>query len=166
MIDCARRRSGEYFQNLGNVGLTRSAHAVSGPKCVVKKGRVPVTGLGRVGLDITMPAFLAEGAWDFSSIHQFASPSTDLFTHFSSSGRMYCGWTLRLILTRGGNRINPLTGTRLSPQFAAVAQKTYAGNSNFHALQVGLTRSFKHGFLWQTQYQMVEGDYGWVGGRG
>jgi hypothetical protein len=51
------------------------------------------------------------------------------------------------------NRINPLTGVRPFPQFAAVGQKTYAGNSNFHALQVGLTRSFKHGFLWQTQYQ-------------
>jgi carboxypeptidase family protein/TonB-dependent receptor-like protein len=51
------------------------------------------------------------------------------------------------------NRINPLTGTRPFPQFAAVGQKTYAGNSNFHALQVGLTRSFKNGFLWQTHYQ-------------
>jgi Carboxypeptidase regulatory-like domain/TonB dependent receptor len=51
------------------------------------------------------------------------------------------------------NRINPLTGTRPFPQFAAVGQKTYAGNSNFHALQVSLNRSFKHGFLWQTQYQ-------------
>jgi hypothetical protein len=51
------------------------------------------------------------------------------------------------------NRINPLTGTRPFPQFAAVGQKTYAGNSNFHALQISLTRSFKHGFLWQTQYQ-------------
>ena len=51
------------------------------------------------------------------------------------------------------NRINPATGTRPFPQFAAVGEKSYAGNSNFHALQVSLKRSFTHGFLWQTQYQ-------------
>jgi hypothetical protein len=54
------------------------------------------------------------------------------------------------------NLINPATGARYYPQFAAVGVKANYGNSNFNALQVSVKRSFSTGFLWQTQYQWAK----------
>jgi hypothetical protein len=54
------------------------------------------------------------------------------------------------------NLINPATGVRYYPQFAAVGAKANYGNSNFNALQVSVKRSFSTGFLWQTQYQWAK----------
>ncbi len=51
------------------------------------------------------------------------------------------------------NRIDPATGTRPIAGFVGVGQKTYAGNDNFHAMQISLNRSFNNGLLVQVQYQ-------------
>jgi hypothetical protein len=50
------------------------------------------------------------------------------------------------------NLINPLTGKRPLAGFSQYTYKNYTGNSNFHALQGSLTRSYTNGWLWQTQY--------------
>ena len=47
-----------------------------------------------------------------------------------------------------------LPGTTIRPiaSLGSYGLKSNNGNSNFHALQVSLQRTFKNGFLWQTQY--------------
>jgi hypothetical protein len=55
------------------------------------------------------------------------------------------------------NLINPATGKRPLTQFGQFGIKHNDANSNFHALQASLKRSFTHGFLWQTQYQWSKG---------
>ena len=42
--------------------------------------------------------------------------------------------------------------TRPIPSLGTYGLKSNNGNSNFNALQVSLQRTFKNGFLWQTQY--------------
>jgi hypothetical protein len=65
---------------------------------------------------------------------------------------------------RATNLINPLTRTRPLPGFSQFNIKHYDGNSNFHALQGSLTRSFTNNWLWQTQYMwshaIVDGGVG------
>src|SRR5437588_1407786 len=58
----------------------------------------------------------------------------------------------KLFGARQVNLIDPTTGKRPLPQFGQFQIKYNDSNSNFHALQVSLERSFTSGWLWQTQY--------------
>jgi len=62
-----------------------------------------------------------------------------------------------LFQSRATNLIDPATGKRPLTQFGQFGISTNDANSNFHALQLSLMRSFTHGFLWQTQYQWSHG---------
>lgn len=55
------------------------------------------------------------------------------------------------------NLIDPATGKRPLSQFGQFGMKSNDANNNYHALQVSVTRSFTHGFLWQTRYQWSHG---------
>jgi hypothetical protein len=50
------------------------------------------------------------------------------------------------------NGFLPKTTTRPIPSLGSYGLKSNNGNDNFNALQVSLQRTFKNGFLWQTQY--------------
>jgi hypothetical protein len=88
--------------------------------------------------------------WDFDIQQQLPRSFVLSVAYTGSEGH-------KLSTSRSFNLINPATGTRPLPAFSAIGQKRADANSNFHALQVSLKRSFKHGFLWQTQYQWSKG---------
>lgn len=50
------------------------------------------------------------------------------------------------------NVIDPVLGRRPLPAFGRMDEKRNDGNSNFHALQISLHRSFRDGFLLGTEY--------------
>jgi hypothetical protein len=54
--------------------------------------------------------------------------------------------------SRATNLLDPVTRKRTLSQFGQFSVKHNDGNSNFHALQASLQRSFTKGWLWQTQY--------------
>lgn len=58
----------------------------------------------------------------------------------------------RLFSPRATNLINPATKARPVATFGQFTVKHNDANSNFHALQASLTRSYTNGWLWQTQY--------------
>ena len=58
----------------------------------------------------------------------------------------------RLFSPRATNLINPATKSRPVATFGQFTVKHNDANSNFHALQASLTRSYTNGWLWQTQY--------------
>jgi len=88
--------------------------------------------------------------WDFDIQQQLPRSFVLSVAYTGSEGH-------KLSTSRSFNLINPATGTRPLPAFSAIGQKRADANSNFHALQVSLKRSFTHGFLWQTQYQWSKG---------
>lgn len=58
----------------------------------------------------------------------------------------------RLFSATRTNLLNPLTRTRVLPQFGPYNLKANLGNSNFHSLQASLHRNFTSGWLWGTEY--------------
>jgi hypothetical protein len=95
--------------------------------------------------------------WDLMVQRQLAHSFVGQVGYVGSEGH-------QLMALRATNLINPLTGTRPLPGFSQFNIKHYDGNSNFHALQGSLTRSFTNNWLWQTQYMwshaIVDGGVG------
>lgn len=64
------------------------------------------------------------------------------------------------------NLLNPLTGKRYNPAFAAFGVKENNSNNNQNALQVSLQRRFLRGWFWQSQYMWSHGITDASGGAG
>ena len=88
--------------------------------------------------------------WDFDIQQQLPRSFVLAVTYTGSEGH-------DLFQARATKLIDPATGKRPLSQFGQFSIKHNDANSNFHALQVSLKRSFTHGFLWQTQYQWSKG---------
>jgi hypothetical protein len=50
------------------------------------------------------------------------------------------------------NRLDPVTRTRMLPNFGRIDEKRQDGNSNFNALQISLHRRVARGLNWGTEY--------------
>ena len=83
--------------------------------------------------------------WDFQIQQQLPHSFVGVVGYVGSEGH-------RLFDSRADNRIDPVTKKRPLSDFGQFGVKHNDGNSNFHALQMSLKRSFANGFLWQTQY--------------
>ena len=88
--------------------------------------------------------------WDFDIQQQLPRSFVLAVTYTGSEGH-------DLFQARATKLIDPATGKRPLSQFGQFSIKHNDANSNFHALQVSLKRSFTHGFLWQAQYQWSKG---------
>jgi hypothetical protein len=112
-------------------------------------GQLQSLGLSPKGIDRYRRDLYYEN-WDFD-IQQQLPHSFVLSTAYTGSEGH------KLFQSRATNLIAPATGKRPLTQFGQFGIKHNDANSNFHALQVSLLRSFTHGFLWQTQYQWSHG---------
>src|SRR5207244_13174038 len=95
--------------------------------------------------------------WDFDIQQQLPRNFLARFAYIGSQGH-------DLFQSRATNLIDPATGKRPLPQFGQFGIKHNDANSNFHAFQISLKRSFSRGFLWDTEYQwshaMADGSIG------
>jgi hypothetical protein len=83
--------------------------------------------------------------WDFNIQQQLPFSFVGQVGYVGSGGR-------HLFSKITANGFLPETTTRPLPSLGTYGLKGNNGNSNFNALQVSLQRTFKSGFLWQTQY--------------
>lgn len=88
--------------------------------------------------------------WDFVIQQQLPQDIVLQVGYVGSAGHhLFSKYTINLI--------NPATGTRPLAGFGSFGIKTNDGNNNFNALQASLQRSFKHGILFQMNYQWSHG---------
>jgi hypothetical protein len=83
--------------------------------------------------------------WDFNIQQQLPRNFVAQVGYVGSQGH-------HLFSKTTANGFLPGTTTRPIPSLGSYGLKSNNGNSNFNALQVSLQRTFKNGFLWQTQY--------------
>jgi hypothetical protein len=96
------------------------------------------------GIDRTRRDLYYEN-WDFLIQQQLPHSFIAQAGYVGSEGH-------HLFDSRPVNLIDPLTKKRPLPQFGQFGVKHNDGNSNFHAMQASLQRTFTNGWLWQTQY--------------
>ena len=88
--------------------------------------------------------------WDFVIQQQLPQEIVLQVGYVGSAGHhLFSKYTINLI--------NPATGTRPLAGFGSFGIKTNDGNNNFNALQASMQRSFKHGILFQMNYQWSHG---------
>ncbi|HEY3128391.1 MAG TPA: TonB-dependent receptor [Acidobacteriota bacterium] len=83
--------------------------------------------------------------WDFLIQQQLPHSFVGQVGYIGSEGH-------KLFTNRPANLLDPVTRKRPLPQFGQFGVKRNDANSNFHALQASLQRSFTDGWLWQSQY--------------
>lgn len=83
--------------------------------------------------------------WDFNIQQQLPAKFVAQVGYVGSGGR-------HLFSKITANGYLPETTTRPIPSLGTYGLKGNSANDNFNALQASLQRSFKSGFLWQTQY--------------
>jgi hypothetical protein len=83
--------------------------------------------------------------WDFNIQQQLPYSFVAQVGYVGSGGR-------HLFSKVTANGFQPETTVRPIPSLGTYGLKGNRANSNFNALQVSLQRTFKNGFLWQTQY--------------
>jgi hypothetical protein len=83
--------------------------------------------------------------WDFNIQQQLPFSFVGQVGYVGSQGH-------HLFSKTTANGFLPATTIRPIPSLGSYGLKSNNGNSNFNALQVSLQRTFKNGFLWQTQY--------------
>jgi hypothetical protein len=83
--------------------------------------------------------------WDFNIQQQLPHSFVAQVGYVGSGGR-------HLFSKITANGFLPETTTRPIPSLGTYGLKGNRANSNFNALQASLQRTFKNGFLWQTQY--------------
>src|SRR5205823_1080961 len=83
--------------------------------------------------------------WDLLIQRQFPFSFTGQVGYVGSEGHHLFG-------ARQVNLKDPVTGKRLLPQFGQFGMKYNDSNNSFHGLLASLQRSFRGGWLWQTQY--------------
>ena len=83
--------------------------------------------------------------WDFNIQQQLPHSFVGQVGYVGSGGR-------HLFSKVTANGFLPETTTRPIPSLGTYGLKGNRANSNFNALQASLQRTFKNGFLWQTQY--------------
>ena len=83
--------------------------------------------------------------WDFNIQQQLPFSFVIQVGYVGSQGH-------HLFSKTTANGLLPGTTIRPIPSLGSYGLKSNNGNSNFNALQVSLQRTFKSGFLWQTQY--------------
>ncbi len=83
--------------------------------------------------------------WDFNIQQQLPHSFVAQVGYVGSGGR-------HLFSKITANGFLPETTVRPIPSLGTYGLKGNRANSNFNALQVSLQRTFKNGFLWQTQY--------------
>jgi hypothetical protein len=83
--------------------------------------------------------------WDFNIQQQLPGHFVAQVGYVGSGGR-------HLFSKITANGFLPETTTRPIPSLGTYGLKGNRANSNFNALQASLERTFKNGFLWQTQY--------------
>jgi hypothetical protein len=89
--------------------------------------------------------------WDFNIQQQLPGAFVAQVGYVGSEGH-------HLFSKTTANGFLPGTTPRPIPSLGSYGLKSNDGNSNFNALQVSLQRTFKNGFLWQTQYMLNETD--------
>jgi hypothetical protein len=88
--------------------------------------------------------------WDFMVQQQIGSEFVAQLGYVGGEGHhLFDRYTINLI--------NPLTGTRPLPNFAAFGLKANDGNNNFNTLQASLQRRFVRGLLLQANYMWSHG---------
>ena len=112
-------------------------------------GQLQALGLSPKGIDRLRHDLYYEN-WDFDIQQELPRNFVASIAYTGSEGH-------DLFQSRATNLIDPATGKRPLSQFGQFGIKHNDANSNFHALQVSLKRSFTNGFLWQTQYQWSHG---------
>ena len=112
-------------------------------------GQLQALGLSPKGIDRYRRDLYYEN-WDFDIQQQLPRSFVARVAYVGSEGH-------DLFQSRPTNLIDPATGKRPLSQFGQFGIKHNDANSNFHALQVSLNRSFTHGFLWSTEYQWSHG---------
>jgi hypothetical protein len=112
-------------------------------------GQLQALGLSPKGIDRLRHDLYYEN-WDFDIQQQLPRAFVGRVAYTGSEGH-------DLFQSRSTNLIDPATGKRPLSQFGQFGIKHNDANSNFHALQISLKRSFTHGFLWDTEYQWSKG---------
>jgi hypothetical protein len=112
-------------------------------------GQIQTLGRAPKGIDRLRHDLYYEN-WDFDIQQQLPRSFVASVAYVGSEGH-------GLFQGRATNLIDPATGKRPLTAFGQFSIKHNDANSNFHALQLSLKRSFKHGFLWNTQYQWSKG---------
>ena len=96
--------------------------------------------------------------WDFQIQQQLPISFVGVVGYVGSEGH-------HLFDSRPDNRIDPVTKKRPLSDFGQFGVKQNDGNSNFHALQMSLKRSFTNGSLADTVH-VVPRNHRWLGRRG
>ena len=112
-------------------------------------GQLQALGMAPKGIDRLRHDLYYEN-WDFDIQQQLPRSFVAQITYTGSQGH-------GLFQSRATNLIDPATGKRPLTAFGQFGIKHNDANSNFHALQASLNRSFTRGFLWQAQYQWSHG---------
>jgi hypothetical protein len=112
-------------------------------------GQLQALGLSPKGIDRYRRDLYYEN-WDFDIQQRLPRSFVARVAYVGSEGH-------NLFQSRPTNLIDPATGKRPLSQFGQFGIKHNDANSNFHALQLSLNRSFTHGFLWATEYQWSHG---------
>jgi hypothetical protein len=112
-------------------------------------GQLQALGLSPKGIDRLRHDLYYEN-WDFDIQQQLPHGFVTRVAYTGSEGH-------DLFQSRATNLINPATGKRPLPQFGQFGIKHNDANSNFHALQVSMRRTFSHGFLFDGEYQWSKG---------
>ncbi len=88
---------------------------------------------------------LYSGNWGLSIQQQLPSGFLGQLAYDGSIGK-------KLFARLDINRLDPVTRTRMLPNFGRIDEKRQDGNSNFNALQISLHRNVSRGLTWGTEY--------------
>ena len=83
--------------------------------------------------------------WGFAIQHNLPSEFIGQVAYVGNVGK-------KLFARLDINRLDPVTRTRMLPNFGRIDEKRQDGNSNFNALQLSLHRRVARGFNWGTEY--------------